>query len=530
MAIDLSGIDGASNGSEISQRVQAYRNNPKELQKKYQLSNNLIDLLALQEIKTEMDSKARNMKLQQAQMDPEASMTTADKLVNNTVDAHSKRKESEVAEKIGKAYQNLNSKRKAAMNKFATNAVKRPTGIAAVNPRTMRQGRGLDSLQGTTLAAKSGGIMPKFAGTDDSFVAPVISPAKKLNTNVSFDDILAPTSDKVDSSAIRTELKKLIDQGSLDKAQNFLTKFGPMLGMSNDEKERMSQRRTAIEGDLADYQTETERLYSPEESKRRRRRTAIRGLGLGGLRGVPEALGLLAAQEGTSRDARGAVQRGLKQNLFNLDEKAVERNVADRRFAFGLTAEQVSQAEKNQLTAISQSIGLDAAQQAALSQDAKLLLETNIANLDANMRAIAQQHLLRIKNVDNAIKVDVANQSATLTTERLELDNNIKNLQLDIEEDRNKEVAFQQLSDIAGKMDVYSKAAIKSLTGILDIELANLRIKRGAASGSAAQDAVTDLMTQRELQYKADVATMLDEYNNRKNAILARLGDLGVIP
>jgi len=150
------------------------------------------------------------------------------------------------------------------------------------------------------------------------------------------------------------------------------------------------------------------------------------------------------------------------------------------------------------------------------------------------VKATTQQHLLRIRNVDSEIKVAVANQSATLTMEQLKLDNNIKNLQLDIEEKRNKETAIAQLNDIAGKMDVYSKAAIKSLTDIKDIELANLRIKRGNADD---KDAVTDLMTQRELQHKDDVTKMLNEYNNRKTAILTRLEtlspspiDLGVIP
>lgn len=513
---------GVDLNKEVSDRVKTYRSNPKKLQERYQMSQELLDLLALQQIKSEQSAIANDMKLKQAAMDPEANMTTKEKLAQNVVGT----KTQEMASQIGGAYANMNSKRKAAMNKFATNAAKRPAGIAAAMPKPVNKNQGLGTLQGTTLAAKSGGIMPKFAGTDDSFVAPVISPVTKLDTNVSFDDIIAPTSNKVDSSAIRTELEKLIKQGSLDKAQAFYNKFGPLLGMSNDEKKRMLQRRTAIEGDLSDYQAGTASMFSPEATKEKERNAILRGIAQGGIYGGLPALTRQERATQASKANREGITRGLKQNLFKLDEGAVERNVADRRLLVGLTADQVTQAEKNQLTAIAQNIGLDTAQQAALSKDASLLMQANIANLDAEMKATTQQHLLRIRNVDSEIKVAVANQSATLTMEQLKLDNNIKNLQLDIEEKRNEETAIAQLNDIAGKMDQYSTAAIKSLTAIYDIELANLRIRRGNADD---KDAVTDLMTQRELQYKEDVATMLDEYNNRKNAILTRLGDLGNI-
>ena len=517
---------GVDLNKEVSDRVKTYRSNPRKLQERYQMSQELLDLLALQQIKSEQAAIANDMKLKQAAMNPEANMTTKEKLAQNVVGT----KTQEMASQIGGAYANMNKKRKAAMNKLATNVARRPAGITAAMPKPATKKQGLGTLQGTTLAAKSGGIMPKFAGRGDSFVTPVISPPADLNTNVSFDDIIAPTSTKVDSSAVRAELKKLIEQGSLAKAQDFITKFGPMLGMSQDEKERMLQRRTAIEGDLAKYETDTASMFSPEAVRKKERDAILRGIAQGGIYGGLPALTRQERATEASKADREGITRGLRQNLFKLDEGAVERNVADRRLLLGLAADQVTQTEKNRLTAISQNIGLDAQKQAALSQDANLLMQANIANLDADMKAMTQQHLLRIKNVDNDIKVDVANQSAKLTMERLELDNEIKNLQLDIEEKRNEELAFQQLQDIAGKMDQYSKAAIESLTKIKDIELANLRIKRNAASGSAAQDAVTDLITQRELQHEEDVATMLNEYNNRKNAILARLETLSPPP
>lgn len=53
----------ASLGS-VGERVNAYRNNPQELQNKYAVSQDMLDLLALQQIKSEKEAAARQMALQ----------------------------------------------------------------------------------------------------------------------------------------------------------------------------------------------------------------------------------------------------------------------------------------------------------------------------------------------------------------------------------------------------------------------------------------------------------------------------------
>jgi hypothetical protein len=52
---------------EIQQKVDAYRNNPQALQQRYAQNQQLVDLLALQKIKSEMDAAKRDieMKMQQ---------------------------------------------------------------------------------------------------------------------------------------------------------------------------------------------------------------------------------------------------------------------------------------------------------------------------------------------------------------------------------------------------------------------------------------------------------------------------------
>lgn len=54
------GIDG------VQERVDAYRGNPKALEQKYQMSKELLDLLALQKLKSERESAAREMQLEMA--------------------------------------------------------------------------------------------------------------------------------------------------------------------------------------------------------------------------------------------------------------------------------------------------------------------------------------------------------------------------------------------------------------------------------------------------------------------------------
>ena len=49
----------------VEQRADAYRNNPAALQKNYRVSQDLLDLLALQKLKTEADAAKREIEMSQ---------------------------------------------------------------------------------------------------------------------------------------------------------------------------------------------------------------------------------------------------------------------------------------------------------------------------------------------------------------------------------------------------------------------------------------------------------------------------------
>ena len=48
---------------EIERKVNAYRNNPQALMQRYQQNQQLIDLLALQKLKSEKDAAAKEMQI-----------------------------------------------------------------------------------------------------------------------------------------------------------------------------------------------------------------------------------------------------------------------------------------------------------------------------------------------------------------------------------------------------------------------------------------------------------------------------------
>ena len=58
----MAGID-----QQIQTKVDAYRNNPQALQERYAQNQQLVDLLALQRLKTELDEKQRAVQMQMQQ-------------------------------------------------------------------------------------------------------------------------------------------------------------------------------------------------------------------------------------------------------------------------------------------------------------------------------------------------------------------------------------------------------------------------------------------------------------------------------
>ena len=72
------------NPQAVQQRVDAYRGNPQPLVQKYSVSQELVDLLALQQINKEKQEAARQMQLQMAQAQGQQPPTVAQQLEGET--------------------------------------------------------------------------------------------------------------------------------------------------------------------------------------------------------------------------------------------------------------------------------------------------------------------------------------------------------------------------------------------------------------------------------------------------------------
>jgi hypothetical protein len=121
-----------ANLGSVEDRVAAYRGNPAPLQQRYQMTQDLLDLLALQKIKSEKESAARNLQLQMAQHqaaegDPGAATVA-------------QQREKEVAQLVGGVAQQDGAQKEAAMRQMMSGIANAPGAATAAQPQAMAAG------------------------------------------------------------------------------------------------------------------------------------------------------------------------------------------------------------------------------------------------------------------------------------------------------------------------------------------------------------------------------------------------------
>jgi len=123
----------------VDDRVDAYKGNTKPLEQRYAMTQDLLDLLALQKIKSEKDAAARQMQLQMAQQSAEggqANMTVAQQR-EQEVDALTK---NELAQQRGDTAQKQAGDQQAAMQKMMGGIAGAPGAAMAAQPKAMAAG------------------------------------------------------------------------------------------------------------------------------------------------------------------------------------------------------------------------------------------------------------------------------------------------------------------------------------------------------------------------------------------------------
>ena len=119
---------------EISQRMDAYRGNPQALMQRYQQSQQLIDLLALQKLKSEKEAAARSLQMQQA---PEGGLPTVAQQREQEVMDMTRQ---EVAQQVGQTAQRQQQQQQAAMQQLLSGIARAPGAGNAMSPQAMAAG------------------------------------------------------------------------------------------------------------------------------------------------------------------------------------------------------------------------------------------------------------------------------------------------------------------------------------------------------------------------------------------------------
>ena len=123
----------------VDDRVNAYKGDTKPLEKRYAMTQDLLDLLALQKIKSQKEAAARQVQLQMAQQgaeDGQANMTVAQQR-EQEVDSLTK---NELAQQRGDTAQKQAGDQQAAMQKMMGGIASAPGAAMAAQPKAMAAG------------------------------------------------------------------------------------------------------------------------------------------------------------------------------------------------------------------------------------------------------------------------------------------------------------------------------------------------------------------------------------------------------
>jgi len=123
----------------VDDRVAAYAGNTKPLEQRYAMSQDLLDLLALQKIKSQKDAAARQMQLQMAQQGAEsgqASMTVAQQRENEVGEMT----KNELAQQRGSTAQQQTQQQQDKIKQMMGGIAGAPGAAAAAQPTAMAAG------------------------------------------------------------------------------------------------------------------------------------------------------------------------------------------------------------------------------------------------------------------------------------------------------------------------------------------------------------------------------------------------------
>jgi hypothetical protein len=123
---------------EINSRVDAFGSNPQALQKRYSMTKELVDLLALQKIKKSMDSARASVEAQMQTNPATIKQQREQEIFGRTAQ--------DVAQQVGGVLQNRQRQQKQGMQRMAQRAAP-PQGLGALQQPKRMQAGGIVAFQ-----------------------------------------------------------------------------------------------------------------------------------------------------------------------------------------------------------------------------------------------------------------------------------------------------------------------------------------------------------------------------------------------
>ena len=172
---------------QIQEKVDAYRDNPEALQKNYQMNQDLLDLLALQKIKSEKDAAARELQMSMEQNPQTVAGQRGEEAIGRTKD--------DLVKQVGGVAQTLASRQQQNMQRTAAGVASQPA------PNMRMAGGGIVSFAPGGAVKTTKELLASVGYTPQAFSALTETEKQEVLGRVN-KEILSPTPVKNDPIAL----------------------------------------------------------------------------------------------------------------------------------------------------------------------------------------------------------------------------------------------------------------------------------------------------------------------------------------
>ena len=132
---------------EIQSKVDAYRSNPQQLMQRYQQNQQLVDLLALQKLKSEKEAAARDMQLQMQQQPQTIKQQREAELLNMTKQEMMQQTQGVMQQRQAQQQQNMQQVAQQGLGALANQRPAAPQGAPQGQPMPRMAAGGIVSFQ-----------------------------------------------------------------------------------------------------------------------------------------------------------------------------------------------------------------------------------------------------------------------------------------------------------------------------------------------------------------------------------------------